>query len=216
MEFYIIDSLRRKLHSVHERRKRAKRKAAITFNRLNISHDVYFFTQTYSDAKFDECLFRRRLKDTFKNFANRYGWKILGSFEYGEEGRLHFHGIVFVPRGNLHGSIFKVNRYSDKKGWRSVFYHSYFERRFGHNEMDKVYGGTEAVIDYVLKYVVKSNEKIFSSRGLPTELLMIADKEKFACVLKNYINKYVVWDSVKLPEYCIYEQKLLLERFRTS
>ena len=84
--------------------------------KVNLQRDWNFFcTFTFSDEKHTEESFRKSLRNTLKHLVNRKGWKHVGVWERGgENGRLHFHGIFYIPPGGMVGEIVETKDYSTK------------------------------------------------------------------------------------------------------
>ena len=75
-----------------------------------------FCTFTYDSKKMDEETFRRKLLNTLRHFANRKGWKYMGTWERGEKNdRLHFHALLRIPDGMMSGEIVKKREYDVHK-----------------------------------------------------------------------------------------------------
>ena len=75
----------------------------------------FFCTFTYSDKLHTEESFRKSLRNTFKHLVARKGWKHIGVWERGgENGRLHFHGIFYIPPGGMVGELTETRDYSTK------------------------------------------------------------------------------------------------------
>ena len=84
--------------------------------KVNLQREWNFFcTFTFSDALHTEESFRKSLRNTLKHLVNRKGWKHIGVWERGgENGRLHFHGIFYIPPGGMVGEIVETKDYSTK------------------------------------------------------------------------------------------------------
>ena len=74
----------------------------------------YFVTFTYDDKKHTEETFKKKLRNTLKHAVSRNGWKYIGVWERAPEtGRLHFHGIFYIPQ--MIGELIEVKDYSTKQ-----------------------------------------------------------------------------------------------------
>lgn len=84
--------------------------------KVNLQREWNFFcTFTFSDKLHTEESFRKSLRNTFKHLVARKGWKHVGVWERGgETGRLHFHGIFYIPPGGMVGEIVEIKDYSTK------------------------------------------------------------------------------------------------------
>lgn len=162
----------------------------------------YYVTFTYSDAKETRESFEKRLKTTLSNFATRHGWKGAVVPEDGKtKGRLHFHCFLHIPEGAMIGELFLNAKYNTKKRRRDFFTdNTYFNARFGQSDWhpitreDLYSGGLES---YLTKYLMKSGNKIFYSRGIPTEIFMVIDTETdVLCTFRENAWKVLLFDSV--------------------
>lgn len=137
-----------------------------------------WWTLTYDDEKFgSEPEFRRRLLNFFRNMSFRRGWRIMGVFEHGSEnGRLHFHGFFYFPKGSEIGELVKKTHWSEKRGRQEEYIENTKMRElFGVNSYEKIEYGAKDHIDAMATYTTKmlkymeKGEKVFYSRHIPTE-----------------------------------------------
>ncbi len=166
----------------------------------------YFVTITYDDKKHDEISFKEKLKKCLSNLHVRDGYKYMGVFERSESGRLHFHALFYIPKGAIKGEINEVKDYStsDKK-MRVSHVNSFFEKRFGRNDFVPISNDSKeksSISNYILKYITKSNDKIFYSRGIATYLfiqLKNEDEEKYIiCNFGEFVKYYILFDDVNV------------------
>ena len=191
---YISERIKKKLHNTYVRKKRFRRKAYL--NKWN-----YFVTITYDDQKQTEDSFRKKLRKCLSNLHTRRGWKYMGVFERAPEtGRLHFHALVYVPAGEMLGSITEVKDYSTAQGKMQITHsNSFFERYFGRNDFEEMtetqlrYGNTLA---YILKYIEKTGERIVYSRGIPTVICKKVSDGNVITGFTDYVEKFVFFDNV--------------------
>ena len=133
----------------------------------------WFVTITYDDEKFkDEAVFRDTLKRSLNHFVSRRGWRYFGVFERGEEeDRLHFHGVLYVPDGEMVGKIEKKGYYSTKRHrFEYCDENDFFFETFGKNDfspVDQIKLRKRGAFSYLTKYIVKDNEKLVYSRHAP-------------------------------------------------
>lgn len=187
---FIKDKIKQKINNFHKRVKRFKRKAHLnTWN--------YFVTFTYDDKKQTEESFRKKLRKCLANLHTRKGWKYMGVYEKGADNeRLHFHCLLYVPAGEMVGEIFEQKRYSTKRHKVDVIYNNtFFQKRFGDADFKQV-NCNEMTINYILKYLHKSNEKIVYSRSIPTEIIKEICDDDIATEFLNFVVKYVFYDDV--------------------
>lgn len=168
----------------------------------------YFCTFTYDSRKISsEQEFRRKLTKLFNNLHTRYGCLFAGAFERGgKKGRLHMHALAYIPDGVQLGGMVTTKGYSlEKHEYREVTQCTYFSDRFGRNEFDVIDGSSRTQlakhIGYITKYIAKSGEKIFYSRGIPTYIAMQLQSNDIACksnvlIKKREIKRYVVADDI--------------------
>ena len=130
---YIKEKMKKKLHNIHVRKKRFKRKAYL-------NHWNYFVTFTYDDNKQSEESFRKKLRKCLSNLHTRRGWKYMGIFERApESGRLHFHGLLYVPDGEMVGKIREKRDFSTAQHKMQVTHsNDFFEETFGRNDFEYI------------------------------------------------------------------------------
>lgn len=210
IEQYVLKNVKRLFRNLSARKKRFKRKAYL--NQWN-----YFVSFTFSDDKCSEEIFRRKLLKCLSNFHTRRGWRYMGVFERGENNdRLHFHGLFYIPQGQMVGNVCEKKDYSLKLG-KMVTRHEndFFEKTFGRNDFDEV---TEMelkhgnAINYILKYIGKSNERIVYSRGIATDIICAVNENDIVSVYNDFVQKYVFFDNVfsRVRNEIIYRGKRIL------
>jgi hypothetical protein len=133
----------------------------------------------------------------------------MGVFEYSpEERRLHFHALVYIPPGQFLGKTEKVRRFSHKKKRNIDCYENdFFRKAFGLNDFAPMYGVdisfknlVNPTVKYILKYMLKDQEKIVYSRAIPTFMYKeISAAEMAAPVVRevsDFILQYVLFEDV--------------------
>lgn len=162
----------------------------------------YYVTFTYSDAKETRESFEKRLKTTLSHFQTRHGWKCIVVPENGKtRGRLHFHCFLNIPDGSMIGELFLNTKFNTKRRRRDFFTdNTYFNARFGQSDWHRITredlysGGLES---YLTKYLMKSGNKIFYSRGIPTEIYLVIDTDTdVLCTIRDNAVKVLLFDSV--------------------
>ena len=191
---YVRKRIKSTWHNLHARKKRFKRKAVM--NKWN--YVVHF---TYDGDKVNEVEFEKKLRKCLSNLHTRHRWRYMGAFERAPDtGRLHFHGIFYIPEGQMVGRIYLKRDYSTAKHeMQEINCNTFFEQRFGRNdfeEVDEMAIRQGDVLDYILKYIGKSNEKIFYSRGIKENIYIELDVTDLACEMQGYFRRYVVFDDV--------------------
>lgn len=194
LDKYIADKIERKLHNLYARKKRFRRKA-------NLNKWNYFVTFTYADDKHDEDTFRKKLRKCLSNLHTRRDWRYMGVFERAPEtGRLHFHGLLYIPDGEMLGKITEKTDYSTAQGkMQTTHENDFFQKSFGRNdfeelnEMEMKHGQT---LNYLLKYIGKTGERIVYSRGIPTEIYCKVNDNDIVTEMQDYCTKYILFDNV--------------------
>ena len=194
-EVNIPERAKRKMNNLCHRKKRFRRKAYL--NKWN-----FFVTFTYDDKKHDEETFRRKLRRCLSNLHTRRGWRYMGVFERAPEtGRLHFHGLLYVPAGEMLGKCEEKTDYSTAQGqMQTRNENSFFARWYGRNDFEEITQSqleTGDSVEYILKYIGKTNERIVYSRGIPTEICMTLSANDIITEMTNdFVLKYVVFNDV--------------------
>ena len=176
MEEAIPDKEQRKeyVERNNERKKtNAIRRKVRLSKKVNLQREwSYFCTFTFSDEKHTEESFRKSLRNTLKHLVNRKGWKHIGVWERGgETGRLHFHGIFYIPPDGMVGEIVETTDYNTKDHrMQTAHQNTYFLERYGRNDFQPL-GSQEEVqhsLGYLMKYIEKSGERLIYGGKLPT------------------------------------------------
>ncbi len=195
LDAFIAAEMKRTAHNVGVRKKRFSRKAY--FNEWH-----YFVTVTYSDEKHTEETFRKQFRRCLSNLHTRRQWLYMGVFERAPEtNRLHFHGLFYIPDGQMIGTVNEKRDYSKKsRTMQTTHENDFFAERFGRNDFSEIYeadlqyGNTLA---YLLKYIGKTGERIVYSRGIPDGIMTHIDiKDIAAEIPDDYVTKYVLFDDV--------------------
>lgn len=145
----------------------------------------YFVTFTFDSEKHTEETFRKQLMNCLYHLSNRKGWRYIGVWERGELGkRLHFHALMHIPQGAMVGELEEHNDYSTKRRkWEKSVQNSFFNERFGRSDFDAIVCSRSVSdsVNYMLKYLSKSDEKVVYSRGLKTYLVADILDEDILC-----------------------------------
>lgn len=126
LDDFIADKIRRKRRNLAVRKKRFRRKA-------NLNKWNYFVTLTYDDKKQTAETFRAKLRKCLSNLHTRRGWRYMGVFETAPStGRLHFHGLLYVPDYEMVGKLNERRDYSTAQGKMQITHiNDFFAERFG-------------------------------------------------------------------------------------
>ena len=125
----------------------------------------------------------------------------MGVFEEGgENGTLHFHALMYIPKNEMVGRLIEKNEYSVKRRKRHTRYgNTFFDESFGMSDFRKLNpvllkrGGT---IRYLVKYIVKTGDKIVYSRGIPSEICKEVGDDEIVAEYFDFVQKYVFFDDV--------------------
>ena len=193
---FVKENLARKRHNEYAKINRAFRKARLTdFN--------YFCTFTYDSEKTNEEDFKKRLLKTLQNNATRRGWRYMGSWERGgKTDRLHFHALLHVPEGHMVGELKEVTDYNTEKHcMQTQTLNTYFTERFGRTSFEEILPcELDHSLNYILKYIRKTGEKMVYSRNLymyfisdvlDEDMLVEMDKEN----PKQTCRKFALYDK---------------------
>ena len=200
-EIYVDKNLERVTRNLICRKIRMVRK-------VNLQHFNYFVTFTYDDAKHDEESFKKTLKTQLRNLCHRKGWKYVGVWERSpRNNRLHFHGIFYIPEGEMIGELEEVDGYSFNTHRRhTIRQNSHFYKRIGRNDFE--YIDTPALksnaMAYIMKYLEKSGEKIVYSKGLPQYFISDILEEDIACAYNDEETKYILFDDFSCWDEGVY------------
>lgn len=191
---FIANKIKRKRHNLAVRKKRARRKAYM--GKWN-----YLVTFTYDDKKHTVQTFRRKLKKCLFNLAVRRRWRCMGYFETGKEtDRLHFHCLMYIPTGEMVGTITERKDYSTEHGKMQITHvNSFFEKTFGRNDFMELSDGELRhgnALEYILKYIGKSNERLVCIGKVPTEIYKRLTVNDIVTEFTDYVTKYVLFDDI--------------------
>ena len=187
---FVENKVKRKLNNLHKRKDRFRRKA-------NLNKWNYFVTFTYDSKLHTPESFRKKLKKCLANLHTRRNWKYMGAFELSPvKKRLHFHCLMYIPDGEMVGEIFDKKDYSLCEHKMKVAHcNTFFLEKFGRNDMTKV-DCNPMDVDYILKYIEKTGEKIVYSRGVASEIIKQVSTEDIATEFEDFILKMVLFDDV--------------------
>lgn len=191
---FIEEKYKTKMKNIQLRKKRFRRKAFL--NEWN-----YFVTFTYDSEKTTEEDFKVSLRKCLSNFHTRRNWRYMGVWEYGEkEKRLHFHALMFIPEGQMISEIYERKDYSERKHKMIITHENkFFFEKFGKNDFAPITNESlkrGKTLDYILKYITKTNEKIVYSRGIPSEFTDDITDNDVAVTLIDFVVKYILFDNV--------------------
>ncbi len=189
---FIKTNFERKLRNYLERRKRLIRK--VRQQQWN-----YFCTFTYDDKLHNEDSFRKTLSNCLKHLASRKDWKYIGVWERSPTNqRLHFHGLFLIPQ--MVGEFEELHDYSTKSHkMQTTIQNTFFLKRFGRNDFSPIEHQSilDQSIQYLMKYLEKSGEKIVYSKGLYTYFVTDILEEDVICTTGVENRKVILHDDFK-------------------
>lgn len=164
----------KKWRSYQERSKRFLSKAFA-------NQDIWnrFATFTYDSSLMDEATFLKRLKK-FLAEASCKGTKYQGIVERSDDGRLHFHCLMSCTDKFIEYLNLQEEEYFNKKRQRreTANVSVTLKERFGRCDFEPLDSFNEDfkfLLFYLCKYILKQDNKIIYSRGLPDELVCEID-----------------------------------------
>ena len=190
---FVKTNVKRLWSNLYSRQKRLRRKA-----NLNIWNK--WVTFTYDPEKHDEINFKKKLRKCLSNLHTRRGWKYMGVWEHGKNGNmLHFHAIMYIPQNQMIGTIEEKQDWSTKQHKMQITHsNSFFAEKFGRNDFEELSEyelKNGSALDYLTKYISKTNDRIVYSRGIPSELTLIVNNEDIATEYLDYRTKYVLFSD---------------------
>ena len=193
-ELYVEENIARKKRNLYSRRVRLMRKAYM--NEFN-----YFCTFTYSDELHTEESFKRKLRTCLRHLTERKGWQYIAVWERSPTlHRLHLHGLFYVPDGMMIGNFEEKRDYSTTAHKMQItMQNDYFKSRFGRNDFEKLdamrMGET---LQYIVKYMEKTGEKVFASKGLPQFVISDILEDDVVCRYGLEDKKLLLFDDFTL------------------
>ena len=190
---YIENRLKQKVVNLIMRKKRFREKA-------NLHCWNYFVTQTYDSSKYaSEEEFKKAYLTCLSHLSTDLGWRYMGVWERGKvSGRLHFHGMFYIPKGKMKGFLKESKYFSpySHKMEKSMI-NSFFAVRFGRNDFQSVKNDVSGISNYICKYINKTDDKIVYSRHIDDCVEIELSSEDFSIGYNTtYAQKYILFDSV--------------------
>ena len=189
---FVDENIQRKRTNAIARKVRLMRK-------LRLQDWNYFCTFTYDSAKHTEESFREKLKTCLRHLSNRKGWKYIGVWERSpKKSRLHFHGIFSIPNNAMIGDIVAKEDYNIKSHKMQLIHiNTHFETRFGRNDFESITFEPDLMkaVNYIMKYMEKSGEKLVYSRGISTYFVSDILDEDVLCFYGVENRKLILADN---------------------
>lgn len=177
------------------RLKRFQRKVALyPFN--------YYITLTRNDEFFsNEKDWDKSIRKSMQNFCTRRGWRYCMVPERGKEnGRLHYHAWLFVPKGQMVGEISLKKDYNKKTGKITTrMGNSFFDENYGNSDFQYVSANEKKlgnITNYITKYILKQGAKAIYSRHIPEFIEKEITKDDVALEYLDFCIKYILADYV--------------------
>lgn len=195
---FVDDEFKREDRNYQARKKRLEKKTFL--NQWN-----YFCTFTYDDAKITVDEFEKKLRCCLSHVCFRRGWRYMMVRELSpEKERVHYHGLFYIPEGEMVGSIRPVSYWDTKRKQRRIAHvNDWFEQRFGRNDFEAVHIDrvtARATVSYLLKYLRKTGGRVIYSRRVPTEIVEDIIQDQCVCEFYNFGRKWVLFDEWKAVE----------------
>lgn len=210
---FVEENLARKARNAVCRRTRLARK-------VNLEKDFnYFCTFTYDDKKHDEASFKKKLRTCFGHLTERKNWKYAGVWERSpEKQRLHFHGMFVIPENTMPGELISVTDFDTRgKRMRTTIQNTYFNERFGRSDFSPIESKTHLgqAMQYLMKYIEKTGEKIVYSKNLPQYFYSDIKGEDIICDCGNERKKKLLFDDFACYDNGEYKGKVSKEVIAT-
>lgn len=209
-EDFVNVNMERKKRNKIERDKRLSRK--LYTNEWN-----YFVTLTYDDKLHTEESFMKGIQDFLKHAVYRKKWKYIGVWERGNKtNRLHFHGIFYIPEGQMIGELFEKRDYDLRSHkMRTTIQNTHLNKRFGRSDFEKITHSDvlQSSLAYMKKYITKQGGKLIVSKNVPTYYITDIMEEDIACKYndKEEDTRVVLFDNSKCFNEGVYVGELCAE-----
>ena len=209
-EDFVNVNMERKKRNKIERDKRLSRK--LYTNEWN-----YFVTLTYDDKLHTEESFMKGIQDFLKHAVYRKKWKYIGVWERGNKtNRLHFHGIFYIPEGQMIGELFEKRDYDLRSHkMRTTIQNTHLNKRFGRSDFEKITHRDvlQSSLAYMKKYITKQGGKLIVSKNVPTYYITDILEEDIACKYndKEEDTRVVLFDNSKCFNEGVYVGELCAE-----
>ena len=95
------------------------------------------------------------------------------------------------------GELVEVADYSTEKGKRQTrFENSFFRERYGVNQFVEMERQEMNIcLNYIVKYIAKTGDRIVYSRAIPTELRESVSTDQICAEYFDFIKKFVLFDD---------------------
>lgn len=165
--------------------------------KVGLQQWTHFCTFTYDSNKITEEEFRTKFLNCLRHLSHRKGWKYIGVFERSPQmKRLHFHGIFVITE--MIGELIQTKDYSTKTHQMQVAnQNTYFLKRFGRNDFKEIENnaGINEAVNYLLKYIRKTGERVIYSKHLQTYFVTDILKDDVVCTIGQEDRKLLLFDN---------------------
>ena len=189
---FVENNMERELRNKIVRKTRLSRK-------LNNQEFNYFCTFTYDSSKFTEEGFKKSFSNCLKHLVKRKGYKYVGVWERSpENNRLHFHGIFYIPEGQMIGELFEKKDFDTKsKKMQTTIQNTHFNKRFGRSDFKELFDKEDVrrSLKYISKYLEKSGEKLVFSKNIPAYFIVDILEEDIICPYGEDESKFILQDK---------------------
>jgi hypothetical protein len=157
------------LESIKEHQKKSNKRRTIK-NNIDKKHLTWYCTLTLNpQKKGDKTL--KELQKSINIMMSRNNIQYVLVPEYHESGAIHFHGFLNIPNPDLiERKIINGKSIKDRYG-NPVYILAPFEKNYGFTQLINIANKNEytrnRTVNYIVKYAIKDNSKIMSSRCNP-------------------------------------------------
>ena len=173
------------------------------YRKIGLQQWTHFCTFTYDSNKLTEEVFRQKLLTCLRHLSHRKNWKYIGVFERSPNlERLHFHGIFVIPE--MVGEIIETKDYSTKTHQMQITHqNTFFLERFGRNDFKEIINniGVNDAVNYIMKYIRKTGEKVIYSRHLQTYFVADILDDDVVCKIGQEDRKILLFDDFKCLDF---------------
>ncbi|MCL2556371.1 MAG: hypothetical protein FWE03_05095 [Firmicutes bacterium] len=192
--FLVDEFIKRTNANIHKRYRRFRRK--VNTNRFN-----YFVTFTNDPQKHTAKNFRKKLKRTISHFRSKWGWICAGAFEVSDDGFLHFHALIYVPKGKMRGTLLEKEIFCFRtQSRKTVYQNSFFLKTYGQNHFESIDNLRRElfnrIANYLLERVTIEDERIYYSHEILEKIEVSLRNKDIAMGFYDFGVKFIVFDDV--------------------
>lgn len=173
------------------------------YRKIGLQQWTHFCTFTYDNEKLNEEEFKKKLLTCLRHLSTRKEWRYIGVWERSpKNNRLHFHGIFVIPE--MIGNIIETKDYSTKTHQMQITHqNTFFLERFGRNDFKEIINnvGVNDAVNYIIKYIRKTGEKVIYSKHLQTYFVTDILEEDVVCRIGQEDRKILLFDNFKSVDF---------------